>query len=173
MWEVFNDYYLNMIRDTDLSLQQLEDGLDELGLWEDTVVIFTADQRSKVGVVVNWTCPGEESEDFAGDGAFEQSQDLFLGAAFGPLALDVAASLCVVGHAYQGNSVQCAVGCAVTAARKSMAGGLARGRWNGGRLTQRSEGGLVAEPVRVGAGGDQQLGGDVGTRSRERYATRG
>ena len=49
MWEVFNDYYLNMIRDTDLSLQQLEDGLDELGLWEETVVIFTADHGEMAG----------------------------------------------------------------------------------------------------------------------------
>jgi arylsulfatase A-like enzyme len=49
MWEVFNDYYLNMIRDTDLSLQQLEDALDELALWEDTVVIFTADHGEMAG----------------------------------------------------------------------------------------------------------------------------
>ncbi|WP_319452479.1 MULTISPECIES: sulfatase-like hydrolase/transferase [unclassified Mycobacterium] len=49
MWQVFNDYYLNMIRDTDLSLQQLEDGLDELGLWEETVVIFTADHGEMAG----------------------------------------------------------------------------------------------------------------------------
>ena len=49
MWEVFNDYYLNMIRDTDQSLQQLEDGLDELGLWDDTVVIFTADHGEMAG----------------------------------------------------------------------------------------------------------------------------
>jgi arylsulfatase A-like enzyme len=49
MWQVFNDYYLNMIRDTDLSLQQLEDGLDELGLWDETVVIFTADHGEMAG----------------------------------------------------------------------------------------------------------------------------
>jgi arylsulfatase A-like enzyme len=49
MWQVFNDYYLNMIRDTDLSLQQLEDGLDELDLWDDTVVIFTADHGEMAG----------------------------------------------------------------------------------------------------------------------------
>jgi arylsulfatase A-like enzyme len=49
MWQVFNDYYLNMIRDTDLSLQQLEDGLDELALWVDTVVIFTADHGEMAG----------------------------------------------------------------------------------------------------------------------------
>ena len=49
MWQVFNDYYLNMIRDTDASLKLLEDGLDELGLWEDTVVIFTADHGEMAG----------------------------------------------------------------------------------------------------------------------------
>jgi arylsulfatase A-like enzyme len=49
MWRVFNDYYLNLIRDTDLSLNQLEDGLDELDLWKDTVVIFTADHGEMAG----------------------------------------------------------------------------------------------------------------------------
>lgn len=49
MWEVFNDYYLNMIRDTDRSLQQLEDALDELALWDETVVIFTADHGEMAG----------------------------------------------------------------------------------------------------------------------------
>ena len=49
MWQVFNDYYLNMIRDTDNSLRLLEDGLDELSLWENTVVIFTADHGEMAG----------------------------------------------------------------------------------------------------------------------------
>ena len=49
MWQVFNNYYLNMIRDTDTSLQLLEDGLDELNLWQDTVVIFTADHGEMAG----------------------------------------------------------------------------------------------------------------------------
>jgi arylsulfatase A-like enzyme len=49
MWRVFNDYYLNMIRDTDTDLQQLLDGLDELSLWENTVVIFTADHGEMAG----------------------------------------------------------------------------------------------------------------------------
>jgi arylsulfatase len=49
MWQVFNDYYLNMIRDTDASLQQLWDGLDQLDLWKDTVVIFTADHGEMDG----------------------------------------------------------------------------------------------------------------------------
>ena len=43
MWRVFSDYYLNMIRDTDLGLAQLLDGLAELNFWNNTVVIFTAD----------------------------------------------------------------------------------------------------------------------------------
>ena len=49
MWQVFNNYYLNLIRDTDPSLQLLEDGLDELDLWKDTVVIFTADHGEMAG----------------------------------------------------------------------------------------------------------------------------
>ncbi len=49
MWQLFNNYYLNLIRDTDLSLKQLEDGLDELDLWKDTVVIFTADHGEMAG----------------------------------------------------------------------------------------------------------------------------
>ena len=49
MWQVFNDYYLNMIRDTDTSMQQLLDGLDELNLWDNTVVIFTADHGEMAG----------------------------------------------------------------------------------------------------------------------------
>ena len=49
MWQVFNDYYLNMIRDTDASLKLLEDGLDELNLWQNTVVIFTADHGEMDG----------------------------------------------------------------------------------------------------------------------------
>jgi arylsulfatase len=38
-----------MIRDTDTSLQQLLNGLDELNLWENTVVIFTADHGEMAG----------------------------------------------------------------------------------------------------------------------------
>ena len=40
---------------------------------------------------------------------------------------------------------------------------FARGRRHRGRPAQRGEGGLVAQSVRVGAGGGQQLGGGVGT----------
>jgi arylsulfatase len=49
MWQVFNDYYLNLIRDTDTSLQLLWDGMDQLDLWENTVVIFTSDHGEMAG----------------------------------------------------------------------------------------------------------------------------
>ena len=43
MWGVFYNYYLNCIRDEDRSVQQIVDVLDEMDLWRDTVVVFTAD----------------------------------------------------------------------------------------------------------------------------------
>ena len=49
MWQVFNDYYLNTIRDADTDLQQLLDGMDQLDLWKDTVVIFIADHGEMEG----------------------------------------------------------------------------------------------------------------------------
>jgi hypothetical protein len=36
--------------------------------------------RPQVAVVVNGAGPGEQSEDFAGDGSFEKPQNLFFGA---------------------------------------------------------------------------------------------
>jgi arylsulfatase A-like enzyme len=36
-------YYLNAIRDEDRALQQIVDVLNEMDLWRDTIVIFTAD----------------------------------------------------------------------------------------------------------------------------------
>jgi arylsulfatase A-like enzyme len=43
MWSVFYNYYLNAIRDEDRALQQIVDVLNEMDLWRDTIVIFTAD----------------------------------------------------------------------------------------------------------------------------------
>ena len=40
--------------------------------------VFGLPGRPEVAVVVDGACPGEQSEDFAGDGAFEKSQNLFL-----------------------------------------------------------------------------------------------
>src|SRR5499426_3425864 len=43
MWSIFYNYYLNTIQDNDRSLQQIVDTLNEMDLWRDTVVVFTAD----------------------------------------------------------------------------------------------------------------------------------
>jgi arylsulfatase len=43
MWTIFYNYYLNTIRDSDRSIQQIVDAMDEMNLWRDTAVVFTAD----------------------------------------------------------------------------------------------------------------------------------
>jgi arylsulfatase len=49
MWRIFYNYYLNCIRDNDRSLQLVVDALDELDLWKDTAVVFTADHGEMAG----------------------------------------------------------------------------------------------------------------------------
>ena len=49
MWQIFNNYYLNMIRDNDAALQQIIDALDEEDLWKKTIVILTADHGEMGG----------------------------------------------------------------------------------------------------------------------------
>jgi arylsulfatase len=49
MWSVFYNYYLNTIRDEDRALQQIVDVLDDMDLWRDTVVVFTADHGEMGG----------------------------------------------------------------------------------------------------------------------------
>jgi arylsulfatase A-like enzyme len=49
MWSIFYNYYLNTIRDEDRALQQIVDVLNEMDLWRDTVVIFTADHGEMGG----------------------------------------------------------------------------------------------------------------------------
>ena len=49
MWSVFYNYYLNSIRDEDRSLQQIIDVLNEMDLWRDTVLVFTADHGEMGG----------------------------------------------------------------------------------------------------------------------------
>src|SRR5262249_1676895 len=40
MWTIFYNYYLNTIRDSDRSIQQIVDVLNDMDLWRDTVVVF-------------------------------------------------------------------------------------------------------------------------------------
>ena len=49
MWTIFYNYYLNTIRDSDGSLQQIVDVMNEMDLWRDTVVVFTADHGEMGG----------------------------------------------------------------------------------------------------------------------------
>lgn len=49
MWEIFYNYYLNLIRDNDQTLATLLATLGELRLWDDTIVIFTADHGELAG----------------------------------------------------------------------------------------------------------------------------
>jgi len=49
MWTIFYNYYLNTIQDSDRSVQQIVDVLNEMDLWRDTVVVFTADHGEMGG----------------------------------------------------------------------------------------------------------------------------
>jgi len=49
MWSVFYNYYLNTIRDEDRSLQQIVDVMNDMDLWRNTVVVYTADHGEMAG----------------------------------------------------------------------------------------------------------------------------
>jgi arylsulfatase A-like enzyme len=49
MWTIFYNYYLNTIRDSDGSIQQVVNVLDDMNLWRDTVVVITADHGEMGG----------------------------------------------------------------------------------------------------------------------------
>jgi arylsulfatase len=49
MWTVFYNYYLNCIRDEDRSIQQIVDAVNEMNLWRDTVIVYTADHGEMAG----------------------------------------------------------------------------------------------------------------------------
>ena len=49
MWTIFYNYYLNSIRDSDRDIEQIVDVMNEMDLWRDTVVVFTADHGEMGG----------------------------------------------------------------------------------------------------------------------------
>lgn len=49
MWYSYCNYYLNCLRDSDRTLQQVWDALDDMDLWRDTVVVLTADHGDMAG----------------------------------------------------------------------------------------------------------------------------
>ena len=69
---------------------------------------------------------GEFAEDFAGDGSFEASHDVFFGEAFGGASGDVGAGWFVAFHADDDDAVQRGVGLPVAAAVEAMPVGFAR-----------------------------------------------
>jgi arylsulfatase len=49
MWTVYYNYYLNCVRDEDRSIQQIVDAVNEMNLWRDTVIVYTADHGEMAG----------------------------------------------------------------------------------------------------------------------------
>ena len=43
MWHTYENFYLNLLRENDRCIEQVLDALDDLNLWENTVVVFTSD----------------------------------------------------------------------------------------------------------------------------------
>jgi arylsulfatase len=49
MWRIFYNYYLNLLRDNDRTLQTVLDTLTDLELWKNTIVVQTADHGELAG----------------------------------------------------------------------------------------------------------------------------
>jgi len=49
MWTIFYNYYLNDIQDVDGRLREIVQAFDEMDLWRDTVIVFTADHGEMGG----------------------------------------------------------------------------------------------------------------------------
>jgi arylsulfatase A-like enzyme len=49
MWTIYYNYYINTIRDVDRSVQHIVDVMNDMDLWRDTVVVFTADHGEMAG----------------------------------------------------------------------------------------------------------------------------
>jgi arylsulfatase len=49
MWTTFYNYYLNTIQDSERNVQEIVDVMNQMDLWRDTVVVFTADHGEMGG----------------------------------------------------------------------------------------------------------------------------
>ena len=47
MWTIFDNFYLNTIRDSDSNIWQLVNVLDEMNLWRDTVVVVLCQEGAR------------------------------------------------------------------------------------------------------------------------------
>src|ERR1019366_9838907 len=98
------------------------------------------------------------SVDLASDIAFQDPDDLALGAPLLHSALEIGFRVWVVGDAYHDDAPQRAVGLAVAAAVETMACHLARGCLDGRHAAEMGPGRLRAQPFGVVAGSDEQGG---------------
>jgi len=49
MWHTYENFYLNLLRENDRCIGQVLEALDDLNLWENTVVVFTSDHGEICG----------------------------------------------------------------------------------------------------------------------------
>ena len=49
MWHTYENFYLNLLRENDRCIGQVLEALDDLNLWENTVVVFTSDHGELCG----------------------------------------------------------------------------------------------------------------------------
>ena len=49
MWGIFYNYYLNCIGDEDRSIHQIVDVFNDMDLWRDTIIVYTADHGEMAG----------------------------------------------------------------------------------------------------------------------------
>src|SRR5690606_21221694 len=92
---------------------------------------------------------------------------VFFGEAFGGAAFDVGAGGRVVAHAGEHDPVEGGVGLPVSSPVEPVAAGPpgGGGQWCGG--AEHGERGLRVQPVRVVAGGDEELSGGVGADAEQ------
>lgn len=100
---------------------------DLVGVRGRQVIIKTASKDASAGYRVRrrTQASGEVFERFAGDVAFEASDDLSVGSAFGSASGDVVTGSRVAAHAGQHDAVEGCVGVTVSSPVEAVPGGLA------------------------------------------------
>src|SRR4029453_19326101 len=126
----------------------------------------------RVVLPAGWGYRQQDVVDLAGDEPLEAADDLPFGLALGGAPGHVGAGARIPAQPAHGDHPQRAVGVAVAASVQPVAGGLARGRRDGGHPAQVREGGLAGQPVGVIAGGDQQRCGGVDAHPGQRQQRR-
>ena len=106
---------------------------------------------------------GQRVEDLAGDVALQASDDFGLRQAFVGAALGVGAGAWVVAEAAKNDNVERVVGATVAAAIEPVAVGASAAGGDRCGAAEVREGGFGLDPVKVVAGADEHLAGDLGS----------